>query len=246
MRRVGGGGHGELHLTVTNFFGKGRLWTAFSATVPGGWAKLEACASVTIHFDPSWNEPNQSPSKAGDPSSNAEARVVFKIAVPADGCLDVNESEADLDAAIMAEADIYAGHGRSLQGSVLPLWGGLFRAQGPSGSVWVAVLEDVGEALPTRSPDGHAIRPYELRYAQEVLKKFNALHAAGIAHGDVEARHVRVGNGLAARLGADTSLLPWGTDMGLRLIDLDRASTDPARIDLEREHIRAWLGVVHS
>lgn len=150
------------------------------------------------------------------------------------------EDEEAPERAILLERDLYCGRGRNLQGSVLPRWGGLFATKAGGGTAWVSVLEDVRDAVPTMPP--HA-GPFEERYARDVLTKYDALHAAGIAHGDVEARHVRIGMGPAAHLGADSSLLPPGTDLGLRIIDLDRASTEPAAIELERRYVRRWLGL---
>lgn len=155
-----------------------------------------------------------------------------------------NDTVADQEAAIRNEASMYAGPACGLQGSILPRWGGLFYGTGSAAGSWASVLEDVGRAAPSR-PDFGCV--FAEPYRRNVLKMYDVLHSAGIAHGHVEPRHVRVGTGAAARNYPDALVcLPPEESLGLRLIDLDKASTDPQDVDRERSYVRHWLGLTEA
>lgn len=180
--------------------------------------------------------PSLSPAKSAD-TDDKETQVVLRLA--STGC---NAGDQD---SILNEACIYSGPGLALQGTTLPRWGGLFVCETSDACTWASILEDVGACAPSRSEALPGF-PFEEMYARDVLRKFESLHAAGIAHGDLERRHVRVGKG-AARLDPEgMTFLPPGADLGLRLIDLDQASTAADDVEIERTAVRNWLGLSHT
>lgn len=73
------------------------------------------------------------------------------------------------------------------------------------------------------SPATH--RDFADMCSPHVLGLFDTIHARGVAHGDVEVRHVRFRH-------PDT----------FRLIDFDQASTDEERVVYEGVEIRRMLG----
>lgn len=237
---------GVLTILVGSPLSRGRLWHSYSATLIGNWDNLRTCTAINIELDPSLSSPTPaqtpslSPSKSADSDDPVETHVVLRLASTR------RFDDDDPEARIRNEAQIYTGPGLGLQGSTLPRWGGLFATaiRGATGQrSWASVLEDVGHSAPSTSEAEPGL-PFQGRYVNEVLCKYNALHDSGIAHGDVERRHVRVGTGPAARLYSDPlGCLPPRADLGLRLIDFDMASTDPAEVRKERQSVRRWLGV---
>jgi hypothetical protein len=104
-------------------------------------------------------------------------------------------------------------------------------------------MEDVGAAVVDGDGDGDVEDRYPpRRYAYSIWCLFSALHDAGVAHGDVEMRHVRRGYGLARDPHAVADA-PRLADLGLRLIDLARASTSAAAIERERDYLRRLLRI---
>lgn len=242
----------------------GRIWTAFQATLASGPSSLE---SIELRWDPHYwrlpvnQQPPSRPSKPsastvpglldGSPNASCDTSLdgpmplVVRICFPEhhpvpDNTWDSSDPPESLERAIIHEATLYdSAAAKGLQGSVLPQWYGLFMSNPAANTsrIFVSVLEDVG---PAAGSDGHTI-PAIL--VGDVLRKFDALHEAGIAHGDLETRHVRLGNGYARHDEDHGWSRRKGDDLGLRIIDLDRAQVSPEAVANERLAVRKWLQV---
>lgn len=137
---------------------------------------------------------------------------------------------------------MYENQAASLQGTVLPQWGGLYSTSNAHNKVFVSILEDVGPPAVYEVDDAEDGPLSRSKYGYEILDLFNKLHASGIAQRDVEKRHIRFGNGFARHDPDGGASRPPGTNLGLRLIDLDQASVDPKSVKFERRWVRGWLG----
>lgn len=180
---------------------------------------------------------------SADTSFEFTGPLVVRMCVPSVASTD-DDPAGNIERDLLNEAAIYESPaGQSLQAKVLPEWYGLFRSDltNSRNTVWVSVLEDVGPAAGWQETSINSHIPS--MWVSDTLRKFNALHAAGIAHGDLDARHIRVGNG-PARHDPDGGLSrPQADDLGLRVIDLDQAKVSPEAVADERLLVRRWLGV---
>lgn len=161
---------------------------------------------------------------------------------PVDSSQLAAEAKENLRAALF-EAEMYAGPLRSLQGTAVPRYFGVYSGADDEGRwLYALVLERVGRAIHRRR-DGtkgswEALLPQQRRAVAALYAK---VHAAGVVHGDIELRHVR------------TEVDSKGGRGGLRLIDFEgaREANKVGMLEKERRQLdkcigvewRGWLGV---
>ncbi|GMK57968.1 hypothetical protein CspeluHIS016_0408020 [Cutaneotrichosporon spelunceum] len=222
-------------------------------------------SSGTTDSDSSCTTDSDSSCMKDSGSSRGPGPLVVRICEPqlagsAEDSEDDNDPDDPANAAVSLVADIQnetniysRAAERGLQGSVLPKWYGLFRsdATGDTTGVWLSVLEDVGPTADAVAAGETDVRLHPLArvpavWRRDVLDMYDTLHAAGIAHGDLAARHVRLGNG-PARWDVDHG---WsrklGEELGLRLIDMDQGKVCAAAVAEERAAVRDWLGIMRG
>ncbi|BEJ01269.1 hypothetical protein CcaverHIS631_0511260 [Cutaneotrichosporon cavernicola] len=138
------------------------------------------------------------------------------------------EAAANMRAALF-EAEMYAGPLRSLQGTAVPRYYGVYSGADDKGRrLYALVLERVGRAIHRKHDGGKGtwddLIPQQRRAVAQLYTK---VHGAGVVHGDLELRHIR---------------RELGDGGGLRLIDFEGARFKPDSVEKERIELDGCIG----
>ncbi|BEJ10635.1 hypothetical protein CspHIS471_0100570 [Cutaneotrichosporon sp. HIS471] len=138
------------------------------------------------------------------------------------------EAAANMRAALF-EVEMYAGPLRSLQGTAVPRYYGVYSGADDKGRwLYALVLERVGRAIHRRHDGGKGtwddLIPQQRRAVAQLYAK---VHGAGVVHGDLELRHIR---------------RELGDGGGLRLIDFEGARFKPDSVEKERIELDECIG----
>ncbi|BEI85662.1 hypothetical protein CcaverHIS002_0510630 [Cutaneotrichosporon cavernicola] len=216
-------------LRIGPLLGAGRTWTVYGASAgqPRGMSSF-----------------GQDPSAPGEPTMERRSLVV-KLFSPDIGkfprararsssssstspTTKEAEAAANMRAALF-EAEMYAGPLRSLQGTAVPRYYGVYSGADDKGRrLYALVLERVGRAIHRKHDGGKGtwddLIPQQRRAVAQLYTK---VHGAGVVHGDLELRHIR---------------RELGDGGGLRLIDFEGARFKPDSVEKERIELDGCIG----
>ncbi|BEI93490.1 uncharacterized protein CcaverHIS019_0511180 [Cutaneotrichosporon cavernicola] len=242
-------------LRIGPLLGAGRTWTVYGASAgqPRGMSSFgqdpSAPGEPTMERrsvdEPAFRSPRTNTSTSTSTSTSSFPQLVVKLFSPDIGkfprararsssssstspTTKEAEAAANMRAALF-EAEMYAGPLRSLQGTAVPRYYGVYSGADDKGRrLYALVLERVGRAIHRKHDGGKGtwddLIPQQRRAVAQLYTK---VHGAGVVHGDLELRHIR---------------RELGDGGGLRLIDFEGARFKPDSVEKERIELDGCIG----